>query len=76
MTMIGIAGLLSVMAGGVVAYVAERFPAHIEALETAAGVLLIGGFRARGLRAAGDDLIVIARSARQCRNRNAARLCR
>jgi hypothetical protein len=42
--MLGIAGLLSVVAGGVVAYFAERFPEYIEVLETAAGVLLIGGF--------------------------------
>jgi len=42
--MLGIAGLLGVIAGGVIAYFAERFPAHIEALETAAGVMIIGGF--------------------------------
>jgi hypothetical protein len=41
--MLGLAGLLSVMAGGVVAYLADRFPEHIELFETAAGVLLIGG---------------------------------
>jgi hypothetical protein len=40
---VGILGLLSVMIGAVVAYSAERFPAHIEALETGAGALLLGG---------------------------------
>jgi len=40
---IGILGLLSVMTGAVVAYLAKRFPAHIEALETGAGALLLGG---------------------------------
>jgi hypothetical protein len=29
--------------GGAVAYLAERFPTQIEALQTGAGVLLIGG---------------------------------
>ena len=42
--MVGIAGLLSVLAGGLVAYLAVRFPAYIEALETAAGVMVIAGF--------------------------------
>jgi hypothetical protein len=42
--MLGLAGLLSVSAGGVVAYLSPRFPGHIEALETATGVLLIVGF--------------------------------
>ena len=42
--MLGIAGLLGVMAGGVIAYFAERLPAQIEVLETIAGVLVIGGF--------------------------------
>lgn len=41
--MVGILGLLSVMTGTVVAYLAKRFPAHIELLETGAGALLIGG---------------------------------
>jgi|GEM_PF-1840208 len=40
---VGILGLLSVMTGAAVAYFAERFPAHLEALETGAGALLIGG---------------------------------
>ena len=42
--MVGVAGLLSVMAGGVVAYLSPRFPAQIETFETAAGILLIAGF--------------------------------
>jgi hypothetical protein len=40
---IGILGLLGVMAGATVASFARRFPAHIEALETGAGALLLGG---------------------------------
>jgi hypothetical protein len=40
---VGILGLLSVMTGAVVAYLAKRFPAHIEALETGAGALLLCG---------------------------------
>jgi hypothetical protein len=46
--MVSVAGLLSVTGGTVVAYLAERFPAHIEAIETAAGVLLLGGFALMG----------------------------
>lgn len=41
--MVGILGLLSVLTGAAVAYLAKRFPGHIEALETGAGALLIGG---------------------------------
>ena len=41
--MIGILSLLSVMSGTTIAYLAQRFPAHIEALETGAGALLLGG---------------------------------
>jgi hypothetical protein len=48
---VGIAGLLSIMTGAAVAYLARRFPAQatafagapIETLETGAGALLIGG---------------------------------
>ena len=46
--MVGAVGLLGVAAGAVVAYLSGRFPAHIEALETSAGVLLIGGFALTG----------------------------
>jgi hypothetical protein len=41
---IGILSLLSVMSGTTIAYLARRFPAHIELLETGAGALLLGGF--------------------------------
>ena len=40
---VGILGLLSVMTGAAFAYSAKRFPAHIEALETGAGALLLSG---------------------------------
>jgi len=40
---IGILSLLSVMSGTAIAYLAKRFPAHIELLETGAGALLLGG---------------------------------
>jgi len=40
---VGILGMLSVVTSAVVAYLAKRFPAHIEALETGAGALLLGG---------------------------------
>ena len=41
--MVVILGLLSVMTGAAVAYFAKHFPAHIEALQTGAGALLLGG---------------------------------
>jgi hypothetical protein len=41
--MIAAGGLLSFMVGAVVAYAANRFPAHVESLETGAGFLLISG---------------------------------
>ena len=40
---IGILSLLSVMSGTAIAYLAKRFPAQIELLETGAGALLLGG---------------------------------
>jgi hypothetical protein len=46
--MIGAMGLLSVVTGAVIACLAQRFPAHVAALETAAGALLIGGFALMG----------------------------
>lgn len=46
--MVGIVGLLSVTIGAVVAYASERFPAHVESLETGAGFLLISGFALTG----------------------------
>jgi hypothetical protein len=42
--MLGFAGLVSVMIGGVTAHVAERFPAYVEVLQTIGGLLLIVGF--------------------------------
>jgi hypothetical protein len=42
--MFGLAGLLSVALGGVIAYLSPRFPACIEVLETATGLLLLFGF--------------------------------
>jgi hypothetical protein len=42
--MFGYAGLISVIVGGVTAYIAERFPPYIEVLQTAGGLLLIVGF--------------------------------
>jgi hypothetical protein len=41
--MLGFVGLISVTLGGIVAYAAERFPSHVEVLQTAGGLLLIGG---------------------------------
>lgn len=46
--MIAALSLLSVIAGAASAYFAERFPVHVEALETGAGVLLIGGLALLG----------------------------
>ena len=42
--MVGVAGLLIVTIGSVVACLAQRLPAHVETVETAAGFLLLGGF--------------------------------
>jgi hypothetical protein len=41
-------GLLTVFIGAAVACMAERFPAHVEALETGAGALLVGGLALTG----------------------------
>ena len=46
--MAAILGLLSVVTGTVIACMAERFPAQIEALETGAGLLLMSGFALTG----------------------------
>ena len=46
--MIGVTGLFSVVIGAIVAYASDRYPSHIEALETAAGLLVLGGFAAAG----------------------------
>ena len=46
--MIAAVSVISVVLGGAIAYAADRFPAHVEALETSAGVLLIGGLALLG----------------------------
>jgi hypothetical protein len=46
--MVGALSLMSVVIGAGIAYVADRFPAHGEALETSAGALLIGGLALLG----------------------------
>ena len=43
-----VAGLLSVIVGAVCAYAAERYPAYMSALETVAGILVLGGFAVAG----------------------------
>ena len=42
--MLGIVSFINVTVGAVTTYVAERLPARAEAIELAAGFLLIGGF--------------------------------
>jgi hypothetical protein len=39
---------MSVVFGAGIAYVSERFPGHVEVLETGAGVLLIAGLAMLG----------------------------
>jgi hypothetical protein len=46
--MVAAISVISVVLGAAVAYVADRFPAHIEALEMSAGALLIGGLALLG----------------------------
>ena len=46
--MVGSCSLISVVLGATLAYVADRFPAHVEALETSASALLIGGLALLG----------------------------
>ncbi len=46
--MLGAVSFISVVLGATAAVMAERFPAHVEAIETAAGVLLIGGIALAG----------------------------
>jgi len=41
--MVSIVSFISLTAGATAAYVAERFPARVELIETCAGFLLIGG---------------------------------
>ncbi len=42
-TLASMVSIISVVFGATIAHVADRFPAHSEALETGAGILLIGG---------------------------------
>jgi hypothetical protein len=46
--MVAALSLIGIVLGAATAYFAERFPAHIEAIETSAGVLLIGGLALLG----------------------------
>jgi hypothetical protein len=46
--MLGAASIVSVLLGAVAAVMAEHFPAYTEAVDTCAGVLLIGGFALAG----------------------------
>jgi hypothetical protein len=46
--MTGAVGLFCVIVGAAIAYASERFPAHVEALETGAGFLLISGLALSG----------------------------
>jgi hypothetical protein len=46
--MLGAFSLASIIAGATTASVAEHFGKHVEALETGAGVLLIGGLALLG----------------------------
>ena len=46
--MIAIVGLFSVVTGAIVAYASDRYPSYIETFETAAGILVLGGFSVAG----------------------------
>jgi len=46
--MVGAMSMISVALGAAVAYVADRFPARSETIETCAGALLIGGLALLG----------------------------
>jgi hypothetical protein len=43
-----VAGLLGVIVGAVCAYAADRYPTYLAALETVAGILVLGGFAVAG----------------------------
>jgi hypothetical protein len=53
--MIAICSVVSLVLGGTIAALSERYPVHVEVLETAAGVLLIGGL---GLIGAGLPILI------------------
>ena len=46
--MVGAISLIGIALGVAAACLAERFPAHVEAIQTGAGVLLIGGLALLG----------------------------
>jgi len=46
--MIAAVSVVSVLLGAAIACIADRFPDHVEALETSAGALLIGGLALLG----------------------------
>ena len=46
--MLAVVSFISVVFGAAAAGMAHRFPAHIEAIETGAGVLLVGGIALAG----------------------------
>ena len=41
--MIALVSLLSLIGGATLAYASERYPAHVAALETGGGILMIAG---------------------------------
>jgi hypothetical protein len=53
--MIAICSLTSLILGGTIAAVSERYPDHVATLETVAGTLLIGGL---GLIGAGLPVLI------------------
>lgn len=53
--MIAICSLVSLVLGATIAVAAERYPGHVAAMETVAGVLLIGGL---GLIGAGLPVFI------------------
>ena len=46
--MLGVAGLICIALGTIGAVTAKRFPAYTAVIETAAGILLIGGIALAG----------------------------
>ena len=46
--MIAAMSLIAILCGTVATYFADRFPAHVEAVQTGAGALLIGGLALLG----------------------------
>ena len=46
--MVGVISVTVVVMGACAAYFAERFPAHVELIETGGGALLIGGLALLG----------------------------